>query len=84
MRKPKKNRKSIGERGTPHLAETVKRLEKRVAELERKAHWPEVIPLDDEAREIYEAGLVQLRAGHVTPSFKSMAEFKEWNAKNSD
>jgi len=84
MRKPKINKKTMGERGTPHLAETVKRLEKRVAELERQVNWPQVIPLDGEAREIYEAGLVQLRAGHVTPSFKSMAEFKEWNAKNPD
>jgi predicted nucleic acid-binding protein len=86
MGKPKKS-KAIGERGTSHLAETVKRLEKRVAALERarkrEETWPEIIPLDDEAREIYGRGMAELRAGHVTPVFSSIEEMHAYFNKNS-
>jgi hypothetical protein len=66
------------------VAETVKRLEKRVAELERQVNWPEIIPLDDDAREIYERGMEDVRAGRLTPAFRNMAEFKAWNKRQRD
>ena len=59
-------------------------MEKRVTELERQVNWPEVIPLDDEAREIFERGMAEIRAGKVTPAFKNMAEFKAWNKRQRD
>jgi exonuclease VII small subunit len=87
MKKPKNN-KSRTERGTVHLAETVKRLEKRVAALERARkrdeNWPEIIPMDDEAREIFERGMEDVRAGRLTPAFKSMAELKAWNKRQKE
>src|SRR5437763_10488252 len=75
---------AFAEQGTAHLAKTVKRLEKRVADLERQVNWPEIIPMDNEAREIYERGMAEVKAGHMTPAFRNMAEFKAWNKRQRD
>jgi len=61
MKTPRKN-KRIGERGTAHLAETVKKLEKRVVALERSDEEreyrddPEISQIIRESREDYKAG----------------------------
>jgi hypothetical protein len=77
MPKSQKNN-NMPERGTSHLVETVKRLEKRVAALEHaRKHdgsWPEIIPLDNQARIIYEHGIADSKAGRMTPTFSSVEE----------
>jgi hypothetical protein len=77
MPKSQKNN-NMPERGTSHLVETVKRLEKRVATLEharkRDGSWPEIIPLDAVTRAIYKRGMVDMTAGWMTPTFSSVEE----------
>jgi hypothetical protein len=47
----------------------------------RNDNWPEIIPLDDEARKIYERGMAELKAGHVTPAFSSVEEMDAYFRK---
>jgi hypothetical protein len=88
MRKKSSNNKRRAEQGTAHWAKKFERLEKRVAALERdrkrRQTWPEIISMDDEAREIFERGMADVRAGRLTPAFNSMAEFKAWNNQQKD
>jgi hypothetical protein len=85
MKKKSSNNKRRAEQGTAHWAKKFERLEKRVAALERdrkrRENWPEIIPLDDETREIFERGMEDVRAGRMTPAFSSSAEFEEYRMK---
>jgi hypothetical protein len=77
MTRPKINKRKA-EHGTSHLAETVKRLEKRISLLESKLNWPEIIPMDEEARAIFKQGQADIKAGRMTPAFSSVEEMKEY------
>jgi hypothetical protein len=74
MKSSKKN-KRIGERGTAHLSETVKRLERRVLALERSDEEreyrddPEITQVIHDSRDDY-------KAGRSRPAREVLAELK--------
>lgn len=73
------NKKVIAERsGMIALKTRVEELEKDLADIKRRLPWPEIIPMDDEASEIFALGMEDVYAGRVTPAFSSSKEFQEY------